>query len=192
MNFIELIPVPKLSTFNIGLNSPSEKDMLAYFGHPILGGKYLANGDCGTVNNPSFQALLETRNVGPFRVTGLKPALDSLEEIFSRVKKEVPDLYNQLGTAGMLCARYTKIKKNGKLKIGPNISNHSWGTAIDIKLSGELDPQGSDTTYRGLLVLSTYFNSAGWYWGAAFPTEDAMHFEVSKSLLARWKKAGKI
>jgi hypothetical protein len=136
---------------------------------------------------------LKTQSVGPFRVTGILPALESLTEILARVKTEIPALYNVLGTAGMHCARYVKIRRNdGSLQIGPSISNHSWGTAVDIKLSGRLDRQGDGKTYRGLLVLSSYFNAAGWYWGAAFPTEDAMHFEVSKSLLARWKRAGKI
>ncbi|MCT4839885.1 M15 family metallopeptidase [Pseudomonas aeruginosa] len=48
------------------------------------------------------------------------------------------------------------------------------------------------TRTRGLLILANYFNAAGWYWGAAFPTEDGMHFEVSRGLLAQWKKDGLI
>jgi hypothetical protein len=93
----------------------------------------------------------------------------------------------------MLCSRFTKIKqKDGSLKIGPGVSNHSWGAALDINLGGNLDAQGNDRTQRGLLILSTYFNAAGWYWGAAFPVEDAMHFEASTSLLARWRAGGEL
>jgi hypothetical protein len=29
-------------------------------------------------------------------------------------------------------------------------------------------------------------NQHGWYWGAAFRTEDAMHFEASRSLISQW------
>ena len=193
MNYLEKIPVPPKGTFNVGLTSPRNGDMLALFGHPVQGGFYRTDGECSTPDNPTFTALLATRNVGPFKVTGIRPALDSISEIFARVKAELPDLHALLGTAGMECARFTKIKQpDGHLKIGPGVSNHSWGTAVDITLSGELDGQGNNLTQRGLLVLSTYFNSAGWYWGAAFQVEDAMHFEVSKSLLARWKQAGTI
>ena len=193
MDYLEKIPVPPKETFNVGLMSVRNDRMLELFGHPVKNAKYLASGDCTPVNNATFAKRLETRNVGPFKVTGLKPALDSMTQILERVKAEVPDLYAMLGTAGMHCARFTKIRqKNGTLKIGPGISNHSWGTAVDIKLKGQLDTQGDKITLRGLLVLSAYFNAASWYWGAGFSTEDAMHFEVSKGLLAKWKQAGTI
>jgi len=191
MNYLELIPVPPKHTFNLGLTSPGNAHMLGLFGHPVKGGAYKPDGSCTTPNEPGFTRLIATQNVGPFRATGLRPALRSLGDIFTRVNREVPDLYALLGSSGMLCARFTKIRQpDGTIKIGPGISNHSWGAAIDINLGGHLDRQGNDLTQRGLLILSAYFNAAGWYWGAAFPTEDAMHFEPSKSLLARWKAAG--
>jgi hypothetical protein len=144
------------------------------FGHPVQGGAYRPDGKCTTPNNPSFTPLLVTKNVGPFKVTGLRPAVNSLQEVLERVKHEVPDLYAILGSSGMLCSRFTKIRRpDGTIKIGPSISNHSWGAALDINLGGNLDAQGNDKTQRGLLILSTYFNAAGWYWGAAFPVEDA-------------------
>ena len=192
MGFLDKIPLPPKTTFNVGLTPAGNATMLGLFGHPVQNAAYLPSGDCTPANNATFVKLLETRTVGPFTVTGLKPALDSMAQILGRVKTEVPDLYNALGTAGMHCARFRKITKNGVLKIGPNISNHSWGTAVDIKLAGQLDKQGDGITLRGLLVLSAFFNAASWYWGAGFSTEDAMHFEVSKSLLAKWKQAGAI
>jgi len=90
--------------------------------------------------------------------------LKSLTDILDSVKNEIPDLYAILGTAGMLCARKVKIKrKDGTLHLGDNPSNHSWGLAIDIKLSGVLDKQSDDKCFRGLLILSKYFNAGGWY-----------------------------
>ena len=193
MDYLELVAVPPRTTFNIGLTSPKNSDMLALFGHPVKDGKYHPDGSCTPANNPAFLARLATENVGPFRATGLTPALASMREILERVRIELPDLHAIIGTAGMQCARFTKIRKpGGGLRIGPGVSNHSWGTAIDLKLGGQLDAQGNGRTQRGLLILSSYFNAAGWYWGAAFPTEDAMHFEVSRSLLARWKQVGLI
>lgn len=193
MDYLELLPIPPKNTFNVGLTSPSNSYMLGLFGHPIVGGAYRTDGKCKPPDEPAFKSRLVARNFGPFTETGIGPAVDSLQSILNRVKTEVPDLYALLGTAGMLCARFTKIRQpDGSIKIGPGVSNHSWGTTIDIKLKGVLDKQGNGLTQRGLLILSTYFNAAEWYWGAAFPTEDAMHFEASKSLLARWKKAGLI
>ena len=193
MDFLEKIPVPPKSTFNVGLTSATNAYMLELFGHPVKDAKYRPDGKCTTVDNPDFSKLIAKQNVGPFSLRGIKPALNAIADIFVRVKAEQPDLYSILQTEGMLCARFTKIRQpDGTIKIGPGISNHSWGTAVDIKLNGSLDKQGDDLTQRGLLILSTYFNSAGWYWGAAFPTEDAMHFEVSRSLLGRWRKAGVI
>jgi D-alanyl-D-alanine carboxypeptidase len=193
MDYLELIDVPPNGTYNLGLTSPKNAYLLELFGHATANGIYLQTGKCTPANNPAFHARLITQDVGPFSVTGIAPAMRSLEEILQRVQLEVPSLYAILGTAGMQCARYTKIKQpDGIVKVGPAISNHSWGTAIDITLSGALDEQGDNRVYRGLLVLSAYFNAAGWVWGAAFPVEDAMHFEVSKSLLSRWKSKGEI
>nr|AVE20891.1 (acyl-carrier-protein) S-malonyltransferase [Pseudomonas aeruginosa] len=59
-------------------------------------------------------------------------------------------------------------------------------------IDGDTEKQGDNKVQRGLLILANYFNAAGWYWGAAFPTEDGMHFEVSRGLLAQWKKDGLI
>lgn len=193
MDYLEVISIPPKSTFNVGLTPASNATMQKLLGEPVSGKNYRVDGDCTPVDNPKLKALLSTHDFGPFAATGIRPAIDSMRGVLDRVKAEVADLHAILGTAGMHCARFTKIRqKNGKLKIGPGVSNHSWGTAIDLKLKGKLDPQGNGTTYRGLLVLSTYFNAAGWYWGAAFNVEDGMHFEASSRLMAEWKKIGAI
>lgn len=140
MDLLELIPVPPKNTFNLGLTSPGNNDMLDLFGHPVQGGAYRSDGKCTQPNSPTFTPLLVTRNVGPFKVTGLRPAVQSLQDILVRVQQEVPDLYTILNSSGMLCSRFTKIKQpNGSIKIGPGVSNHSWGAALDINLGGSLD-----------------------------------------------------
>lgn len=193
MSYVEPVPVPNRELCNVGLTVPTNAYMLELFGHVVTGGHYSADGSCTAPNAPGFVPRLVTANVGPFRVTGLAPAIGSLTGILGRVRVETPDLYVLLGSAGMQCSRYTKIRQpNGGLKIGPGLSNHSWGTAVDIKINGALDRQGDNMTQRGLLILSSYFNAAGWCWGAAYRTEDAMHFEVSRSLLARWRQSGEL
>jgi hypothetical protein len=128
---------------------------------------------------------LETRQVGPIRVTMLKPALDSLERIVAQLREQEPDIYAALGTAGALCVRLIRGSTRA-------ISNHSWATAIDVKLQGQLDGFGDGGTQFGLLLLAELFNEEGWYWGATYSREDSMHFEVGVETLRRWQQEGLI
>jgi hypothetical protein len=183
-DYLELIKRPDPSTVNIGLASPKLSTLRAILGEP----RSDYTGECQPVTGP-FKSRIVTKSVGPFRVTGVDVAVKALSEIFAAVKRELPDLHDILGTAGMTCARKVKIRQpNGSIKLGRNPSNHSWGLAVDIKIGNKLDKQGDKKCYRGLLILSRYFNAAGWYWGVSFPTEDAMHFEVAETTLKRWKK----
>ena len=186
-NYLELIPRPKASTVNMGLASPKRSTLRRVLGEP----RSSYTGHCQQITGPLKKRIV-TKSVGPFKCTGVDVAVGALKDILADVKGELPDLYEILGTAGMTCARRVKIRQpDGTIKLGKNPSNHSWGLAVDIKLKGNLDRQGDNKCYRGLLILSRYFNAAGWYWGVSFPTEDAMHFEVAESTLKRWKKEGK-
>jgi hypothetical protein len=89
-----------------------------------------------------------------------------------------------LGTAGMLCARLVRGSTH-------SISNHSWGTAIDLTLNGVLDRRGDRMVQRGLAEIAPVFNEHGWFWGAGFGTEDAMHFEAGDELIRRWHTEGR-
>lgn len=186
--YLELIRKPDASTVNVGLSSPKLSTLRSILGEP----RNNYTGDCQPVTGP-FKNRIVTRSVGPFRCTGIDVAVDALKAILASVKREVPDLYDILQTAGMTCARKVKIMQpDGTIRLGRNPSNHSWGLAVDIKLGDRLDRQGDDKCYRGLLILSRYFNAAGWYWGVSFPTEDAMHFEVAETTLRRWRREGLI
>jgi hypothetical protein len=181
---LELIPRPDKSTVNVGLRTAKPAELIALLGNP----RDSYTGTCQPVTNATLKAAMSTTSVGNFKVTGHRAATAALKEIFKTVHTELPDLHALVGTAGMLCARRVKLKTG----LGKNPSNHSWGLAIDLKLDGKLNAQGDNLTERGLLILARYFNAAGWYWGVSFPTEDAMHFEVSHELLKKWKKDGVI
>lgn len=127
--------------------------------------------------------LLRTRPVGPFSATGIDPALDSLTAIFAEVKAAQPDVYPLLGSAGMVCVRFVRGSKTA-------LSNHSWGTAIDLTLGSRLDPYGDGRVQQGLADIAPIFNRHGWYWGAAFGKEDGMHFEASDQLVRHWATHG--
>jgi len=137
------------------------------------------SADCQPMTNSILRRHVVTQSVGLFRATGLRPAVDSLVAAMAQIQREQPAIYAILGTAGMLCCRYVRGSKTV-------ISNHSWGTAIDFTLNGVLDRRGDDQVQIGLTLIAPIMNQHGWCWGAAFRTEDAMHFEASRSLITQW------
>lgn len=167
--------------FNKGITQPGNKVMLEILGQP----RENYSTDCQPVTQPRLKALLEARQIGPINVTMVRPALDSVARILAKLQKTEPDIYAAVGTAGALCAR---------LICGSNtsISNHSWGTAIDLKLEGKLDGFADGGTQFGLLLLAELFNEEGWFWGAAYNREDSMHFEVGVETLRKWQAEGKL
>lgn len=167
--------------FNKGITQPRNKTMMEILGPP----RDSYSTDCQPVNSAGLKALLDTRQVGPIKVTMLRPAVDSLERILNRLKESDPDIYAKVGTAGALCARFIRGSTT-------SVSNHSWGSAIDVTLQGELDRFADGGTQFGLLILAEYFNDEGWYWGAVYNREDSMHFEVGEETLRIWKAEGKL
>jgi hypothetical protein len=107
----------------------------------------------------------------------------SLREVMAEISQREPEGFEALGTAGMLCARRVRGSTS-------SISNHSWGTAIDLELNGRLDRRGDGRVMIGLARIAPIFNRHGWFWGAGFRTEDAMHFEVSDQKIRQWHAAG--
>ncbi len=168
-------------TINGTLKGASNTTMLSLIGNPR--GTY--DQDCRWPTNNSILAQVVTDNVGPFRVSGLKPAVETLAVILADVKAEKPEIYDVMGNVGMLCCRYVRGSTS-------SISNHSWGTAIDLTLEGKLDKRGDSRTQKGLLEIYPIFNRHKFFWGAAFSTEDAMHFEASDQLIKEWANDGRI
>lgn len=166
------------SLMNPGLECPSASLLEEIFGRPRLD----FSAQCRPPTLESFKNQIKTSSVGPFAVTGFNLAVDSLVAIMSEIKQREPMVYQNLGTAGMLCCRYMR-------NAGQRLSSHSWGTAIDLTLCGKLDTRGNSKVFSGLASIAPIFNRHGWYWGAKFRTEDAMHFEVGKAKLLSWRAA---
>lgn len=127
---------------------------------------------------------MQTRDLGPFRTTGLRFALDSLEAVLREIQRDHPVLFRALGSAGMLCCRLVRGSQTQP-------SNHSWGTAIDLTVRGRLDTRGDGKVFRGLLEAYPYFHRHGWFWGAGFRIEDAMHFELADETVQKLHSAVK-
>ena len=171
-NLSDRVPIPPKGLLNPNLHSASEKTMLKKFGQPGPLSK-----DCGDPY-PGFKKeyLVFGEDVGPFKVDGLRMAVESLKQVFAQVKSQFPDVHAAVRTdgLGMLCVRH-------KRKNAHSYSNHSWGTAIDLKFGPHEVPQGTHEAQRGFLSLYPIFNQFGWYWGAEFSGDyvDSMHFEWS-------------
>jgi peptidoglycan hydrolase-like protein with peptidoglycan-binding domain len=168
---------PAPGTFNVGLTAVSNRWMRENFGMP----RETFSQDCQAITNPVLKRNVVRESVGPFTVEGLRPAVASLKQVFGEIATAQPDLYRLMDTAGMLCCRYQRGSTTA-------ISNHSWGSAIDLKINGVLDARGDNRVQVGLTLIAPIFNRYGWYWGALFGTEDAMHFEASQSLAQNFKQ----
>ena len=175
-NLTKLVAVP--AGINLGLDGTKNALMSSLLGNPR--GSY--DQECREVTNASLKARMKTKDFGPFRATGLDKAVESLAQVMADIKIEQREVFDTLSTAGMLCCRNVRGSSTA-------ISNHSWGTAIDLKIDGVLDQRGNDKVQVGLTLIAPIFNRHQWYWGAGFPTEDGMHFEVSKQLLTTWEGA---
>lgn len=170
-----LLPRPDKSTINRGLVAVSNQYMRDRLGNP----RDNYSSDCQPITNAKLKRNVVSQSVGPFSVTGLQPAVLSLKKVMAEIATDHKEIYGALGTAGMLCCRYQRGSKSA-------VSNHSWGTAVDLTLNRQLDVRNDNKVQYGLAVIAPIFNKHGWYWGAAFRTEDGMHFEASKALIDAW------
>lgn len=154
------LPAPSI---NAGLTCPNSAQMMALLGDP---------------NSQRVKSLIATESVGPFRATGLKPALASLRTILSGLGREHPDLYHVRGYNGMHVIRQTRKSRS--------YSNHAWGIAIDFIIGVDAPAYGANFSMRGLDALVPHFHKAGWYWGGGYRSanrKDAMHFECGLALV---------
>lgn len=175
MSLTTRIPIDRPEAINTGFTSPSTSFMLDAFGEPRAN----LTDECEKVTNAKLAKRMLKSNVGPFEITGHVWLVIQLKKVFAEVKEHRPDLYAALGTAGALCCR--------KMRGSDRPSGHSWGLAIDIKISGILDSVGDGKCLQGLRDLYYFMHRHGFYWGAEFkgPREDAMHFELSKEQLEK-------
>lgn len=176
MDYTQLVKVPDYASINSGISACKQDTVLAIFGKP---GKM--SKDCSTPTSKKLLEGLVTEDVGPFKVTGLNKIVALLRDIFKEIKEKEKELYDVLDTAGMLCCRAVRGSST-------YYSNHSFGSAIDLKIKGALDKVGDGKCQYGLLACYHYFYKRGFYWGSEFgknnaSREDSMHFEASDELM---------
>ncbi|WP_027260153.1 M15 family metallopeptidase [Leisingera aquimarina] len=161
----------------------------------VTGGKYLTeklgrpreelNDTCQPMTNANLKEKLVTEQVGPIRVSMLRPAIESLKVVFENIRQADPDLYARINTAGALCVRRIRGTAN-------SLSTHSYGLAVDLNIDGKLDNFTDGKTQLGLTIMADFFYDQGWVWGAGFRREDSMHFEISRRQLDAWIADGQL
>lgn len=110
-------------------------------------------------------------------------AIDLLRQSLEALRAEDIAVWQALGSAGMLCIRHVRGM--------PSVpSNHAFGLAIDFTLDGQLDVRGDRMVMAGLIRLYRVMKRFGWFWGAEFSVEDAMHFEVGSAVVRDWIRRG--
>lgn len=177
VNYTELFPRPAQEDINSGLSALPTAELIKIFGQP---GKK-ATENCSPITNPILKKFMITMNLGKFRVTGMNWVIGHLMNVFAEIKQVEPELYEIIGTAGMLCYRLVRGSTTA-------LSNHSLGCPIDLTIDGKLDTRGDNKVQLGLLRAYPIFHKHGFYWGAEYKTEDAMHFEPSYELFLEHKK----
>ncbi len=172
----EYVPKSRLPAFNIGLTAANNAQMFEVFGAPR--NDYTDSDQ--PITNPALRHRIVVSHAGRLGVRGLNSAVASLQTVMSAVQQQQRLVYRVLESNGMLSVRYVRGSTT-------HISNHSWGTAIDLIVAGTPDIRGDNQVLFGLLLIAPIFNAHGWYWGAGFPTEDGMHFEAGQALIRGWK-----
>jgi hypothetical protein len=169
------IPIPPKDSMNTGLSPAKESTMLMKLGKP---GKLTK--DCSDPIGKFKKRVKFGVDVGPFKVSGLDFAVESLRQIFLEVQQQLPDVFSHVKTEGMLCVRHRR-------KAPSLFSNHSFGTAIDLFFGTKVVDQGVHLTHRGNFLLFPFFNRHGWYWGAEFSGDfvDSMHFELAEETILK-------
>ncbi|MDN5788027.1 M15 family metallopeptidase [Pseudorhodobacter sp.] len=180
-SYAQVVLIAGRRKINVGLSTAGPSLLVQMFGMP----REQLTDDCEAMTNPTLKAMLVTEDVGPIRVSMLRPAVESLKRVFEKVKKVDVDLYNRIATSGSLCVRRIRGSQS-------SVSNHAFGLAVDLNIDGKLDTLGDGKTQLGLTILSDFFQEEGWFWGAAFSREDSMHFEVAKETLEKWRSAAQI
>lgn len=184
--FSDMVLVSSITPFNIGLSSATQETMISLLGRPKL--PLTTNDQPDHVSDVVKKLQTTAKVTDKIRVTGIKPAVKSLRDVLSKAAAKDQSLVAALSSAGMLVVRLRRPTSGAP---STKISNHAWGTAIDLSIDGK-EPQG-DTQQkvpRGIALLVPFFNDAGWYSGIAF--HDDMHFEVAEETIRKWARDGEL
>lgn len=180
-DYAQVVLIANRLEVNGELTVPSPRFIADMLGRP----REQLSDECESMTNQRLSEMLYVGDVGPIQVRLLEPAVQSMRQVFERVRQVDEDLYDRINTSGSLCVRRIR----GSID---SISSHAFGLAVDLNIDGTLDLFADGRTQIGLIILADFFREEGWIWGAGFSREDSMHFEVSREMLERWRAEGRI
>jgi hypothetical protein len=185
------VAIPAANTFNQGVSQAGSTWMRSNVGN--IPQPPCSNASPYTFYNStvpaSYRAQIETRSFGPnITITAHRATLDRLQTAFDQFRAYNAEAFGQLRSAGGFGVRQTI--NNGVCNGG--ISNHSWGTAVDLYFGTHVDPAGDDLTQAGAVQLASYMNMNGFYWGAGFGNRDDQHFELGQEAILQALGAGRM
>ena len=105
-SFMEMVPIKSILPINVDLSPAQEATMISILGSPTTP---LTTSCQNNKASTKVKDLMETRKITDvFRLTGIKPALDSIQAVLKKVFAQSPGLEAALSTEGMLCVRRRK------------------------------------------------------------------------------------
>ncbi|MEP7375181.1 MAG: M15 family metallopeptidase [Chitinophagaceae bacterium] len=188
-HYLQLVDLNDHLPINTGLRSANQQSMISVLGSPLMP---LTTNDQPDRASPLVNRLRQTVRVSQHVVvTAIRPAIESLKIIltktFQQERGNGHDLESVLSTDGMLVVR---LRRPTSGLPSTKISNHAWGTAIDMKIIGHSSPGNTGHSIpRFIAVLLPFFNEEGWFSGIAF--HDSMHFEVAEGTISQWLSDGR-
>jgi len=191
--YLSSVPLSSLGAFNAGLTSLTENFMKQKLGIPQSPLNHTCD-DHGNIDKASalVKQMLKIRPVSAhISAHGIELAVESVGRVLAKAiaqeKKANPphDLESVLRSPGMICVRLKNTTSGPPSK---EISNHSWGTAIDFNIVGNEPPGDTGKVVpKFIAALIPFFNEEKWVSGAGFKKRmDSMHFEVSEEQLNNW------
>jgi D-alanyl-D-alanine carboxypeptidase len=188
-HYLELVDLNDHLPINKDLTAANEQTMISTLGSPLMP---LTTADQPNRASPLVTQLRQTVRISQHvTVTAIRPSIESLKKIlakaFQQEKDNGHDLDSVLSTDGMLVVR---LRRPTSGISSTKISNHAWGTAIDMKIIGHSSPGNTGHSIpRFIAVLLPFFNEEGWFSGIAF--HDSMHFEVAEGTIRQWLNDGR-
>ncbi|WP_114226613.1 MULTISPECIES: M15 family metallopeptidase [Sphingomonas] len=181
----DMVPVSSIPNLNVGLSSAREETMISCLGSPQLP---LTTDDTPERASALVRKLEFFKKIGGVNANGIAPAVKSLATLLSKAFRDNPELRPVLRGDGMLVVRLRRPTDGHPSKL---ISNHAWGTAIDLRLDKTPPPANTGHVVPNFIALLVpYFNEAGWYSGIGFA--DDMHFEVADQTIRTWAHEGEL
>src|SRR6267142_1155703 len=88
--FMEPVPIKDILPINVGLSPAQEATMISIMGSPTIP---LTTSCQNNKASTKVKGLMETRKITEvFRLTGIRPALDSIQAVLKKVFAENPGL----------------------------------------------------------------------------------------------------